>query len=57
MENIKKPQSSLIDNPIKFADFLKRTGWTELPSKREDVKIFQTNIHGEFYQINLPMNL
>lgn len=43
-------------NPHAFVRYLKDTGWTPFPTKKEYVKIFQIKtISGESFQVNLPM--
>ncbi len=44
-------------NPLAFSKYLKDTGWSVYPTKRELVKIFQTKtFNGESFQVNIPMD-
>lgn len=44
-------------NPLAFSKYLKDTGWTLYPTKRDYVKVFQTkSSDGDSFQVNIPMD-
>lgn len=43
-------------NPLAFVKYLKDTGWTLFPTKRDYVRIFQLERGDSFYQVTVPTN-
>ena len=41
---------------VVVAKYLHDLGWSEIPSRRESVKIFQTECKNDFFQIDLPVS-
>lgn len=43
-------------NPLTFTQYLTYSGWKSFPTKREDIKVFQFEGAGGFYQATLPLD-
>ena len=42
-------------NPISFARYLEYTGWTNIPRKRRDLRVYQYIHNDDFMQVTIPL--
>lgn len=43
-------------NPFAFVKYLKDTGWTYFPTKKDYIRVFQLERENTFYQVTIPMD-